>query len=493
MILKSLKIKNKQMKMYLKKIVLLLILIVITISCNKEIKKDKTPKKNVLIFLVDDLGYHDLSSKGSKLYETPNIDKLAKEGVDFTNAYVSHPRCLPSRYGLQTGNFPGKNGVPGGKPVGEIMMNDITIGKAFHDNGYETFFAGKWHLGKKEKYWPHHKGYDINIAGCAAGAPKSYFWPYNKGTWVEDNGMASNKKKGHGKKIIGLEKGTKGEYLTDRLTEETLKFINEKHNKPFFAILAHYGVHTPLEAKKELVKKYEKKLKGMHFQGPEFILKDGETKQHQNVAVYAAMIESVDKSLGNIIKALKDKGLYKNTIIVFTSDHGGLSNRGVGNKRVIATSNLPLRAGKGHIYEGGIKVPLIFGGALSSKSHTNNQVTSNVDLKPTLLDLCGLHQPIENIDGVSIASTFNNQKNIKRTLFWHSPRARIVSTGDKYCTVIREGNYKLFDFYKEKRLELYDVVKDPFETTNIADKNPALSKKLYQQIIDWRSKVNAIQ
>ena len=483
------------MKSYIQKIILLVLLISVAASCNsKKNTIEKTPvKKNVLIFLVDDLGYHDLSSKGSKLYETPNIDKLAKQGVDFTNAYVSHPRCLPSRYGLQTGKFPGRSGIPGGKPVGEIMMHDITIGQAFKDNGYETFFAGKWHLGKKEKYWPQHKGYDINIAGCAAGAPKSYFWPYNKGTWVEDNGMASNKKKGHGKKIVGLEKGVKGEYLTDRLTDETLKFINKKHDKPFFAILAHYGVHTPLEAKKELLKKYKEKLKGMHFEGPEFIVKDGETKQHQNVAVYAAMIESVDQSLGRVVKALKEKGLYKNTIIVFTSDHGGLSNRGVGNKRILATSNLPLRAGKGHVYEGGIKVPLVFAGAVSSKSHTSNQVTTNVDLKPTLLDLCGVKQPQEDIDGIDISPYIKGNKTIERTLIWHSPRARIKSTGDKHCTVIRKGNYKLFDFYKEKRLELYDVVKDPFETTNIADKKPILTKKLYQQIVDWRAKVNAIQ
>jgi len=479
-----------------KKHAYILMLILIALSCKTPQtaqSNKKETKKNVLIFLVDDLGYHDLTSKGSKLYETPNIDKLSKEGVDFTNAYVSHPRCLPSRYGLQTGNYPGKNGVPGVRPIGEIMMNDITIGQAFKNNGYETFFTGKWHLGKKEKYWPHHKGYDINIAGCAAGAPKSYFWPYNKGTWVEDNGMASNKKKGHGKKIIGLEKGKKGEYLTDRLTDETVKFINKKHNKPFFAILAHYGVHTPLEAKKELVKKYEEKLKGMHFEGPEFILKDGETKQHQNVAVYAAMIESIDQSLGKVVKALKEKGLYENTIIVFTSDHGGLSNRGVGNKRILATANLPLRAGKGHIYEGGIKVPLIFGGAISSDSHKCEQVTSNVDLKPTLLDLCDLKQPEETIDGISIASTLKGNKNIERSLIWHSPRARLKSTGDRYCTAIRVGNYKLFDFYKDNRLELYDIINDPFETTNIADKKTELTKKLYQQITDWRTQVNAIK
>lgn len=448
-------------------------------------------KKNVLVFIVDDLGYHDLSSKGSALYETPNVDKLAKQGIDFENAYVSHPRCLPSRYAIQTGVIPGRNRVPGGKNVGDIMMNDTTIGEAFQKNGYETFFAGKWHLGKIEKHWPQNRGYDINIAGGAAGAPKSYFWPYNEGTWVEDNGMKSNnKKKGHGQ-ILGLEKGVKGEYLTDRLTEETVSFINKEHQKPFFATLAHYGVHTPLEAQKHLVLKYEKKIKAMALQGPEVVIKDGETKQIQDQAVYAAMIESIDASLGKVIHALKEKGIYKNTIIVFTSDHGGLSNRGEGNKRVLATSNLPLRAGKGHVYEGGIKVPFIMGGFMTSKNHKNAQVTSNIDIKPTLLELCGLASN-KDIDGISIAPAINSKILIKRTLIWHNPRARQKSTGDNYCTVIREGNYKLFDFYKENVTELYNLSVDPFEENNITESNKELVNSLKKQITDWRKEVNAI-
>lgn len=449
-------------------------------------------KKNVIVFLVDDLGYHDLSSKGSLLYETPNIDKLANQGIDFENAYVSHPRCLPSRYAIQTGVIPGRNRVPGGKNVGEIMINDTTIGEEFQKNGYVTFFAGKWHLGKTENHWPQNRGYNINIAGGAAGAPKSYFWPYNEGSWVEDNGMKSNnKKKGHGQ-ILGLEKGVKGEYLTDRLTDETVSFINKKHQKPFFAILSHYGVHTPLEAPKKIVAKYNNKLKGMSFKGSKMILKDGETKQFQDQAVYAAMIESVDTSLGKIVSALKAKGLYKNTIIVFTSDHGGLSNRGLGNKRILATSNLPLRAGKGHIYEGGIKVPLIMGGAISSKSHKNKQITSNIDLKPTLLELCELNKPTEDIDGISIANSIIGGKAIERILIWHAPRARLGSTGDKYCTVIRVGDYKLFHFYKENVIELYNLANDPFEENNISGSNKELVFSLKKQITDWKKKVNAI-
>lgn len=466
----------------------IIFLIAITFVFNKSFSQ----QKNVLIFLVDDLGYYDLSSKGSKLYETPNIDKLAKQGVDFENAYVSHPRCLPSRYGLQTAKYPGANRVPGGKNVGFIMDNDITIGEAFQKNGYETFFAGKWHLGKTEKHWPQNRGYDINIAGGAAGAPKSYFWPYNKGTWVEDNGMKSNnKKKGHGK-ILDLEKGFEGEYLTDRLTNETVNFINKKHQKPFFAILSHYGVHTPLEAPKKLVAKYEQKIKSMTFKGNKFEAKDGETKQFQDHATYAAMVESMDASLGKIVKTLKENNQFKNTIIVFTSDHGGLSNRGLGNKRVLATSNLPLRAGKGHMYEGGIKVPFIMGGSITSKSHKNSQITSNIDLKPTLLELCNLNKPKESIDGVSIAKSIEGNNVFERTLFWHAPRARQKSTGDNYCTVIRVGNYKLFNFYKDNIVELYDLSKDPYEENNIANANKNLVNSLMKQISSWKNKVKAI-
>ena len=456
-------------------------------------KKEVTSKKNVLVFIVDDLGYHDLSSKGSKLYETPNIDALSKQGIDFSNAYVSHPRCLPSRFALQTSTYPGAHGIPGGGDVGEIMKDGRTIGQVFKDNGYETFFAGKWHLGKTVEAWPQNRGYDINIAGCSAGAPISYFYPYNVPQGKADKYDPKNKKGKHGKKITGLENGVKGEYITDRLTDETIKFIKKDHKKPFFAILNHYGVHTPLQAPKEMVAKYRKKLKGMKLDGPEFAMKDGETKLHQDNAIYAAMIESVDNSLGRLIQTLKDEGLYENTIIVFSSDHGGLSNRGVGNKRQIATSNLPLRAGKGHVYEGGIKVPFIIGGAVTSKSHVCDEVTSNIDLMPTLVDLCGLKQPSYKVDGISIAPYIDNSKKTERTLFWHSPRARLKSTGDNYCTAIRVGDYKMFDFYKDGKVELYNIVKDPNETTNIADQNPELVAKLQKEMDDWKKEVKAVK
>ena len=413
-------------------------------------------KTNVILFLVDDLGYYDLSATGSQLYETPTIDALADAGMSFTNAYASHPRCVPSRYGLQTGKYPATGQVPGGK--GSLKLQDYTLGEAFKDAGFTTFFAGKWHLGKTEAEWPQNQGYDYNFGGCSAGAPISYFYPYN----IKKD---QNDKSNH-LQIVGLDEGAvEGEYITDRLTDETVKFIHNNKDKPFFALLSHYGVHTPFQAKKEQKKKYKTKVEGMSFSGPDYITKDGTTKMHQDNFIYAAMIESVDESLAKIIAALKEAGIYENTAIVFTSDHGGLSNRGVNNKRKLATSNLPLRAGKGHVYEGGIKVPFIVYWHGNVKAGTiSSQVTSNVDILPTLLEMANVENSAKDIDGKSIVSALREEKDKDRTLFWHSPMARPNSTGDNNCSVIRSGDYKLFDFYSTNKVELYDLKKDPNET-----------------------------
>ena len=440
-------------------------------------------KVNILLFLVDDLGYYDLSETGSKLYETPNIDALADAGMSFSNAYASHPRCVPSRYGLQTGKFPARGQVPGGK--GSLKVNDYTIGEAFKDAGYTTFFAGKWHLGHTEEEWPQNQGYDYNFGGCSAGAPISYLYPYN---FKKDQQDKSNHRE-----IVGLEEGIEGEYLTDRLTNETISFIKNNKDKPFFALLAHYGVHTPFQAKKDAKKKYKDKVEGLSFSGPDYITKDGTTKMYQDNAIYAAMIESVDESLGRIIEALKESGVYENTAIVFTSDHGGLSNRGIDNKRKLATSNLPLRAGKGHVYEGGIKIPFIvyWQGEITAGS-ISSQVTANTDIFPTVLEIAGVNNRTKDIDGISIVPALKGKKDIKRTLFWHSPMARPQSTGDNNCSVIRVGGYKLLDYYDQKKIELFNLQKDPYEENDLSKKNTKTTKKLYKKLSYWKKDIYAI-
>jgi len=427
-------------------------------------------KMNVILFVVDDLGYFDLSITGSKFYETPNIDQLAKSGMQFQNAYVSHPRCVPSRYSLQTGKYPARKQIPGGKE--QMQPSEVTIGEAFKEAGYTTFFAGKWHLGSSESQWPQNQGYDINIGGCNAGAPPSYFFPYN----VKRAGDKSNYKE-----IVGLEKGEEGEYITDRLTDETIEFISSHNEEAFFAVLCHYAVHTPLQAKEEKINKYH-------------ITKDGTTKMRQDNAIYAAMIESMDESLGRLVNTLKDEGIYDNTIIVFTSDHGGLSNRGEKSKRQLATSNLPLRAGKGHVYEGGTKVPFfVYWPGMVQPGTFSEQVTVNTDIFPTLLDVAGIPLKQEvHLDGISMLSALEGKKPTKRTLFWHSPVARPESTGDENCSAIRDGNYKLIDFYDQQKLELYNLKIDPNETNNLSSSKGKLTKVLHEKLNNWKSDINAI-
>ncbi len=460
----------------MKKITFILFLFIsLSISAQK--------KTNVILFLVDDLGYYDISANGSKLYETPNVDKLAESGMSFTNAYASHPRCVPSRYGIQTGNYPATSQVPGGH--GALKKEDKTMGMAFHEAGYTTFFAGKWHLGKHEDLWPQNRGYDINIAGCSAGAPISYFAPYN----VNRKGAESDNKH---RAIVGLDDAPKGEYITDRLTAETVKFIKENKDKPFFAMLSHYGVHTPFQAKKEILEKYETKLKGMTFEGPDYTAKDGTTKMHQDKAVYAAMIESVDQSLGSIVKALKEAGIYDNTAIIFTSDHGGLSNRGANSNRDLATSNLPLRAGKGHLYEGGIKVPFIVFYKGKVKAGTvSSQLTSNMDIYPTVLAIAGIKNTNTQVDGMSILPELEGRAAIRRTLYWHSPKGRPNKTGDHNCSVVRVGDYKLIDFYDEHKVELYNLKKDPSESHNLATEKEKKTKELLDNLNAWKKDINA--
>ncbi len=440
-------------------------------------------KMNVLLFVVDDLGYFDLSVTGSDFYETPNIDQLAKSGMQFQNAYVSHPRCVPSRYALQTGKYPARKQIPGGKE--QMQASEFTLGEAFKEAGYTTFFAGKWHLGSSVSQWPQNQGYDINIGGCHAGAPPSYFYPYN----VKREGDKSKHKD-----IVGLEKGKEGEYITDRLTDETVKFIRSHKEEAFFAVLCHYAVHTPLQAKEEKIRKYEQKLKTMDFTGPEYITKDGTTKMRQDNAVYAAMIESMDESLGKIVNTLKQEGIYNNTVIVFTSDHGGLSNRGARSKRQLATSNLPLRAGKGHVYEGGAKVPFfVFWPGKVTPGTFSRQVTINTDIFPTLLDVTGIPlKPEVHLDGISLLPALMGKKASKRTLFWHSPVGRPESTGDENCSAIRDGNYKLIDFYDQQKLELYDLKSDPNETNNLVSSEKRVTKDLYTKLNSWKRNVNAI-
>jgi arylsulfatase A-like enzyme len=412
---------------------------------------------NIVLILADDLGWSDLGCQGSEFYRTPNIDRLAREGMRFTQAYAAGPVCSPTRASILTGQHPARlhltDWLPGRddrkdqkmkRPALETNLpaSALTLAEALKSAGYVTASIGKWHLGGKGSL-PQDHGFDINIAGDHRGSPASYFAPFGKGDKV----------------MPGLEQAPPGEYLTDRLTTEAEKFIESSRGKPFFLYLAHYAPHIPLAAKSNVVAKFRAAIK------------PGAT--HTN-ALYAAMLESIDESVGSIVRKLQDLELTTNTVILFTSDNGGLSVREGPNTP--ATSNLPLRAGKGHLYEGGIRVPLIvrWPGMVPAGTTEPTPVTS-CDLYPTLLNLAGVKSPEDSaIDGVSLASLLKRSGSFARDpLFWHYPH--YSNQGGKPGGAIRDGDLKLIEFYESGYLELYNLADDPGETNNLAGSQPQIA------------------
>lgn len=482
----------------------LILIAIFTITAFCSYGKDKP---NIILFLVDDMGWTDAATFGSTYYQTPNIDRLAEEGVKFTSAYVSHPRCVPSRYAIVTGNYPARAKMPGageGKLIAgdesNLHRSDKTVAEALKGAGYNTFFTGKWHLASAGTY-PQDVGFDINVAGGEAGSPISYFYPYNIKTDRYGNvSETKTKKKDNGKHkapIDGLEDGEEGEYLTDRITAETLKFIDKQSdNTPFFAMVSHYGIHQPIEAPKDLVDQFIKSTPKQNYSVEEFIPEGtGTTKTRQDNPIYGAMIKSIDKSLGDIVKALEDKGISDNTIILFFSDNGGLSNRGY-NPRSVATSNLPLRAGKGHLYEGGIRVPMIAKWPNHiKKNRVTDQIVQGTDLYPTFVDIAGGEISSSKIlDGVSFKDLLladNDLQMEERSIFWHSPVDRPHATGDSNSSAIRKGDYKLIDFYDSGVVELYNIKLDIEEKFDISNKEPEIKAAMLKELREWRLDVDA--
>ena len=472
------------------KILIVFISIFLMVACKSHVisKENKTintssfaKKPNMLIIHVDDLGFHDLSVNGSKIYQTPNIDALANESVVFNNAYANYPRCVPSRYAMMTGNYPIKDG---NVPDDGFEMNTISDDKNFVKNikkaGYQTAYFGKWHLGDEKSLQDF--GYDFSFAAGHAGSPISFIYPFNKPKWT--------KKRSKKSPIPDVDEiSTKGDYLMDVMADNVMKYIkNADKNKPFMAMFSFYAVHQPLEAKQKDIERNKKEIANFNFENqPEFIQEGtGRTKMRQNHPKYAAMVETMDENVGRLLKLLKDLSIDKNTIIIFSSDHGGLSNDGT-KKRDLATSNYPLRAGKGWLYEGGIKVPLF---VKWNKQFTprkeNDALVSLMDVFPTLLDITS--NKSLNTDGKSFLPVIQQQENWNnRTLFWHSSKARPVNTGDTKSSAIRQGNYKLINWYKEGRTELYNISKDPSESKDISILKPKITAKLLQELNQWKA------
>ena len=461
-------------------------------SCAIAPAQAQPPKPNVLFILVDDMGARDLSGYGSSLYETPNIDALATMGAKFTQAYVAYPRCVPSRYAILTGKHPAR--VMGNSDGVRVEpARDVSMGQAFTDGGYSTFYAGKWHLGEQPA------GFTTTIAAGETGATASHFAPYNvakdrRGNPKEKQGKGGDDDDKEG--LIGLDDAPDGEYLTDRLTQETMNWIarHEKQtpDKPFFAVLAHYAVHTPIEGKADVTKRYARKLAGQPKPEQEFEKESaGENLLVQNNPTYAAMVQSVDEGVGRLMAQLKELKIDGETIVVLVSDHGGLSARG--NTRQLATSNRPLRAGKGHLYDGGLRVPLEIVWPGHVKPGTiNDTVVSSMDLFPTLLEMTGLPlQPKAHLDGRSFEPLFKDKVVAERPLFWHNPAPRPTQTADVFSSAIRAGDLKLMQFPDENRVELYDLSSDIGEGKDLSTERAADAKRLEAQLNAWKAEVGA--
>jgi len=422
---------------------------------------------NVIVILVDDMGQTDLSCYGSRFYETPHIDQLAKDGVRFVNGYSACTVCSPTRAALLTGKYPARlhltDWIAGhDRPKAKLKIPDwqkflpfeeITLAEQFKAAGYATASIGKWHLtpGLKEgdeAYYPEKHGFDINVGGYARGQPPSYHAPY---------------------KIPTLTEGPAGEFLTDREAAEAVKFIEANKEKPFFLYLPHYAVHTPLGGKPDVIAKYQAKAAKL----PDL---------KQKNATYAALVESVDDSLGTIRAALKRLKLDEHTIIVFTADNGGL---------LPVTDNSPFRVGKGSAYEGGVRVPLIFHAPGVTKPGTVDTTPAmTIDLYPTVLELAGV-KPLQSlVDGISLAPLLKSgAKPDRAEIFWHYPHYH--PGGATPYSAVRSGDFRLVHFYEDGRDELYDLANDVGETKDLATAQPAMAKTLRTRLDAWLKSVDA--
>ncbi len=438
-------------------------------------------KPNIVLILVDDLGWVDMGCYGSEYYDTPNIDRLAAQGMKFTNGYAACAVCSPTRAAIMTGRYPSRLGVTdwirarfqGGKipedkenpsgyeggPDKELLcpqnalwmeLDEITIAELLKPAGYTSCYIGKWHLGADDWY-PDKQGFDYNVGGCDYGQPPSYFDPY------------CNDRQGC---IPTLEPRKEGEYLTDREADEAESFIRAHKDQPFFLYMANYAVHTPIQGKENLIEKYKK------------IEPDG----GQDNPEYAAMVESVDHCVGKIMDTLEELELEDNTLIIFTSDNGGLLG---------PTDNAPLRSGKGYPYEGGIREPFIVRWPGKVQAGTvNHSLVCSIDCLPTLCEAAGVDIPNDRpIDGLSLMPLIKQAGSLDReALYWHFPHYR---HGNSPYSIIRKGDWKLIKHYVGPRFEMFNLKEDLSEKNNLAESHPEKLKELHEDLQAWLKETNA--
>jgi arylsulfatase A-like enzyme len=453
-------------------------------------------RPNIVLILIDDLGWRDLACTGSTFYKTPCLDRLARQGMTFTDAYAACPVCSPTRASLMTGQYPARVGITdwidwGGKLhplrgrlvevpyLKQLPAGKATLAEALREGGYATWHVGKWHLGGPGAL-PQERGFEVNIGGGTSGAPGRYFAP-----WPVE--------------ALANEKAPAGTYLTDYLTDKAIGLVRQRDDRPFFLNFWHYAVHTPIQAKKDAIRRSQKRSKELGLDGLKAI-EEGEpfktlNKLHlkvqrrrlQSDPVYAAMMANLDWNIGRLLKTLEDEGLADNTLVIFTSDNGGLAT-----SEGSPTCNAPLSEGKGWMYDGGVRVPLLvrWPGRVAPGSACAEPVTSP-DFFPTLLEAAGLApKPHAHEDGVSFLPLLEGADKLARdAIFWHYPH--YGNQGGSPGSSVRSGDYKLIEFFEDGRLELYNLAADIGETRNLAADLPEVTARLHGLLRAWREALEA--
>ncbi len=452
---------------------ILFIFFLFIFSCNEKINRP-----NLVFIIVDDLGWKDVGYMGSDFYETPNIDKLSKSSTVFNSAYSASPVCSPTRVSIMTGKHHVRvnitDWIPGVDPkdryligpedIHQLPTEELTIGEILQTNGYSTMYSGKWHLGSIG-FYPENQGFDINKGGFEKGSPMGgYYSPY---------------------KNPRLTDGPEDEYLTDRLTEESISFIKERDkNKPFAVFLSFYNVHTPIQPNLKHIDYYKEKLKTYSETTTQTDIEgDAISVLNQRNPDYASMVHSTDENIGKLISFLKQRNLYDNTLIIFTSDNGGLSTQA----KVAPTSTKPLRAGKGWLYEGGIRIPQLIKYINQKQQDLNNVPVVSYDLFTTIVNHLKLDYIDEKKDGIDL-SNLSQEKNKRDYILWHFPHYH--GSLWKPGSAVRGGDWKLLKFYEENKLELYNLKDDLSEQTDLSNKYPLIVKKLSYKMDEMLAEMN---
>lgn len=461
-------------------------LILLTLWLGMEITAQAEPSRpNVIIILADDLGWSDLGCYGSDFHETPSLDSFSQSAVRFTNAYAPAPVCTPTRAALMTGKSPARLGITiwsegslqgptnrkllQAKSKHDLPLSEKTLAEYFHEQGYLTASIGKWHLGDAA-HGPETQGFDINVGGTHWGAPTTFFWPY-KGVRTSGNEY---------RYVPDLPYGNAGEYLTDRLTDESLEVIDEAHRReqPFFLFLAHHAPHTPIEAKPEDLAYFQTRL-------------SNKSKTHRN-PVYAGMLKSLDQSVGRILERLEKLDIEQETIVVFTSDNGGfIGQMKIDGKDVPITSNAPLRSGKGTCYEGGLRVPLLVRWPKLSRPGVADEPVILTDLFATLVH-GALACNIESSDGVNLTPLLKTPASTlpDRSLYFHYPHYYHAPVSTP-VSAIRKGDWKLLHYYEDNHDELYHLATDPSEQRDLVIMERETAAELRTQLDDWLREMKA--